>query len=86
MTVTLSTRGQLVIPAEIRKQMHLKPGIKVKCVPTTTGILLVPIPKDPFLAARGSLKGMLSSADIIQARREERRREHARDRRLGYSR
>ncbi len=78
MTVTLSARGQLVIPAEIRKNRHLKPGMKVKLVDTGTAIILVPIPKNPFAAARGSLKGLLSSQDVLDARREERRREHAR--------
>ncbi len=76
MTVTLSSKGQLVIPAAIRKRRHLKPGTKVKFVDTGTAILLVPIPKDPFTAARGSLKGILSSSDVIAARREARRREH----------
>ena len=78
MTVTLSARGQLVIPSEIRKNRHLKPGMKIKLVDTGTAILLVPIPKDPFAASRGRLKGLLSCKDVIEARREERRREHGR--------
>ena len=78
MTATLSARGQLVIPAPIRKRRHLKPGTKVKFVDTGTAILLVPIPKDPFASARGSLKGVLSSSQVMTARREERRRDHAR--------
>lgn len=78
MTVTLSARGQLVIPAPIRKRRKLKAGIKVECVDTGTAIVLVPLPKDPFAASRGSLKGVLSSADVIAARREERKREHGR--------
>jgi AbrB family looped-hinge helix DNA binding protein len=78
MTATLSARGQLVIPAPIRKHRHLKPGAKIKFVDTGSAILLIPIPKDPFRAAYGSLKGIVSSEDVIAARREERRREHAR--------
>lgn len=81
MTVTLSSRGQLVIPAPIRKRRHLKAGTKVECVDTGTAILLVPLPKDPFAAARGSLKGVLSSADVITARREERARAQIRSQR-----
>ncbi len=76
MTSTLSARGQLVIPAPIRKRRHLKPGVKLEFVDTGTAILLVPLPKDPFAASRGSLKGILSSAEVIAARRQERRREH----------
>lgn len=78
MTATLSARGQLVIPALIRKRRHLKPGTQVKFVDTGTAILLVPVPKDPFTEARGSLKGVLSSDQVIAARRKERRREHGR--------
>ncbi len=78
MTVTLSSRGQLVLPALIRKRRHLKPGTKIEFVDTGTAILLVPLPKDPFAASRGSLKGILSSADLIAARRAERQREHGR--------
>ena len=78
MTATLSARGQLVIPAEIRRRRHLKPGTKIEFVDTGTAIVLVPLPKDPFTASRGSLKGLLSYKDVIEARREDRRREHGR--------
>lgn len=78
MTATLSARGQLVIPAVIRKRRHLKPGAKVKFVDTGTALLLIPLPKDPFTAARGRLKGIVGSADVMAMRQQERRREHAR--------
>jgi len=77
MTVTLSTRGQLVIPSEIRRRRRLKAGTQVECVDTGSAIILVPLPKDPFVAAHGSLHGVLSAADVVAARREERRHGHA---------
>lgn len=78
MTVTLSSRGQLVLPASIRKRRHLKAGMKMEFVDTGTAILLVPLPKDPFAASRGSLKGLLSSRDVIEARRADRARDERR--------
>ena len=77
MTATLSSRGQLVIPAPLRKRRHLKPGVKFEFIDTGTVIVLVPLPKDPFAASRGILKGILGSSDVIAARRQERRRAHA---------
>lgn len=77
MTVTLSARGQLVVPAPIRKRWRLKPGARLEFVDTGTAIFLVPLPKDPFTASRGSLKGLLSSYDVIAARRQERRQQWA---------
>ena len=83
MTVTLSSRGQLVIPAAIRKRRHLKPRAKFEVLDTGRGIFLLPLPTgDPFLASRGLLKGKLSTQDLIAMRRKERAREEAKYRRL----
>ena len=83
MTTTLSSRGQLVIPAAIRKRLKLKPKAKFEVLDTGRSILLVPLPHgDTFLASRGMLKGILSTRDLIAMRREERKREEAKYRRL----
>ena len=77
MTVRISAKGQLVIPAAIRKRYHLTTGMKLEIVDTGYSIMLVPIPKgDPFLAARGILKGKFSTEEFLKMRREERRREN----------
>jgi AbrB family looped-hinge helix DNA binding protein len=82
MTVTLSSRGQLVIPAAIRKRHQLKPKARFEVLDTGRSILLVPLPTgDPFLASRGLLKDKLSTRDLLQMRREERRLEAANDQR-----
>lgn len=82
MTVTLSSRGQLVIPAMIRKRHKLKPRARFEVLDAGDSILLVPIPGgDPFLASRGILKGKISAQDLITMRREERKREEANDQR-----
>lgn len=77
MTVTVSAKGQLVIPSVIRKRYHLQPKSKVNIVDTGHSIVIVPLPKgDPFLASRGLLKGRFSTKEFLQMRRAERAREH----------
>ena len=75
MTVTVSVRGQIVIPSEIRKRYHIKPSSRLEFIDTGKEIVVVPIPKDSFAHSRGLLKGV-STRDLIKARRLARRREH----------
>lgn len=76
MVATISSKGQLVIPASIRKRYHLTAKSKVDFLDTGHSIVIVPLPKgDPFLASRGLLKGKLSTAEFLTMRRKERQRE-----------
>ncbi len=54
-TVTISSKYQVVIPREVRKQFNLKPGQKIMFIPYngTLRVVVVPIKK-----ARGMLKGI----------------------------
>lgn len=76
MVTTISSKGQLVIPASIRKRYHLTPKSKVDFLDTGHSIVIVPLPKgDPFLASRGFLKGKFSTKEFLKLRRQERARE-----------
>ena len=76
MTATVSAKGQLVIPAAIRKRYHLTPKSMVDILDTGHSIVITPAPKgDPFLASRGILKGKLSTRDVLRFRRQEKARE-----------
>lgn len=76
MTATISVKGQLVIPAAIRRRYHLGPHAKVDILDTGHAIVILPAPKgDAFLASRGLLKGKLSTKEFLRFRREERARE-----------
>ena len=82
MTVTVSAKGQLVIPADVRKRYHIAPGTQVEVLDTGQQIVLVPVRKasghkDAFLASRGMLKGY-SVKEFLEWRRQERRREDER--------
>ena len=75
--VMVSSKGQLVIPAAVRKRYGIAPGSRVEVLDTGQEIVLVPLPKDIFRASRGLLKGY-STQEFLRWRRQERQREHAR--------
>lgn len=77
MAVTVSSKGQLVIPAAVRKRYHLTPGSRVEILDTGVEIVLVPVQPQAFRRARGMLKGYSTKA-FLQWRKAERLREHVR--------
>jgi AbrB family looped-hinge helix DNA binding protein len=54
--VTISSKYQVVIPREVRKQFNLKPGQKLMFIPYNGTLRVVVMP--PIKKARGMLKGM----------------------------
>ena len=54
--VTISSKYQVVIPREIRKQFNLKPGQKIMFIPYNKIIHVVIVPS--IKQARGMLKGI----------------------------
>ena len=54
--VTISSKYQVVIPLEVRKQFNLKPGQKIMFIPYNGTLRVVIVP--PIKKARGMLKGM----------------------------
>jgi AbrB family looped-hinge helix DNA binding protein len=54
--VTISSKYQVVIPQEVRKQFNLKPGQKLMFIPYNGTLRVVIVP--PVKKARGMLKGM----------------------------
>ncbi len=76
MTVTtVSTKGQIVIPAWIRKSLglRLKSKLLVKLSDDKQRVLVEPLPEDPIESACGFLSGGVS---LTQALLEERREEY----------
>jgi len=77
MTVTVSRKGQLVIPAQVRRRYRLLPGSHVEVLDSGQEIILVPVPKSAFRASRGLLKDY-SVKEFLRWRGHERKQEHAR--------
>ena len=74
-TVKTSSKGQIVIPKEIRDQLGVKPGSLVELKFVNGHIVIRPLPQDPVAALRGSLRGgpSLASKLIKEHQREVRR-------------
>lgn len=67
--VTISSKYQVVIPREIRRQFNLKPGQKILFIPYNGTLRVVIVP--PIKKARGILRGM-NAKDIREEVDEER--------------
>jgi len=75
METTLTKRGQIVLPAEIRKRYKFKEGDKFVWLDDGRTIKLIPIPEDPLKALRGRGKGEGLLAKLLEERRKDRERE-----------
>ena len=72
---TVSTKGQFVIPAEIRAALGIRPGTRIAVLREGNRIILEPVNKEYVRALRGSLAGGPSMTDeLLKDRREEDRR------------
>lgn len=71
-TVTVSKKGWVVIPREIRQRYGIRPGDRVQVVDYAGRIAIIPAMNDPIREARGMLKG---GPSLTEALLEERRRE-----------
>jgi len=67
--VTISSKYQVVIPKEVRKQFNLKPGQKIMFIPYNGTLRVIMIP--PIKKARGILKG-IKTENIREEAAEER--------------
>jgi AbrB family looped-hinge helix DNA binding protein len=65
-------KGQIVIPAELRRQLGIEPGSLLEVRAVGDHLELYPLPRDPISAFRGSLKAGRSLAqELIEDHREE---------------
>ncbi len=72
LSATFTSKGQLVIPAELRRKHGLQAGTKVKFLEDDFGrIVIQPITEEYIDRVRGMLAG---GPDLLATLREERRR------------
>ena len=75
-SVTFTTKGQVVIPARMRRQFEIKEGTQASVIATPEGILLKPITPAYISSLRGKYAGIgPSTADLETSRRADRKRE-----------
>ncbi len=71
-TVTVSKKGWVVIPREIRQRYGIRPGDRVHIIDYGGRIAIVPAAQDPIAAGRGMLKGGPSlTKGLLEERRWE---------------
>ena len=74
--VTTSSRGQIVIPRDVRKQLHIGPGKKVLIRAEGDRAILFPLPDDPVDHFCGIFqKGTSLTKALLAERGKERTRE-----------
>ncbi len=79
MSLTISEKGWVVIPAELRKKYQLGPGSEVVIVDYGGVLAIVPAAREPIKHGRGLLKNIPSLAnDLRKERAKERARQSAR--------
>jgi AbrB family looped-hinge helix DNA binding protein len=72
-TSIVTTKGQLVIPARLRRRFGIKRGTLVAFVEDDGRIIIQPVTREFIRGLRGSLKGEPSALDLLlQERKRER--------------
>ena len=75
-TLTISQKGWVVIPAELRKKYQLTPGTKVQVVDYGGVLSIVRVSDNPIDRGAGMLKGSDSLTEaVVEEHRLERERE-----------
>jgi len=72
-TAKVSTKGQVVIPAELRKRHHLVPGAQVRIFEYGDLVCIAPVVKEPVAAAYGFLAdgGKSLTEELLEERKKD---------------
>jgi AbrB family looped-hinge helix DNA binding protein len=68
-SVTFTTKGQVVIPARLRRQFEIKEGTQATVVATPEGILLKPITRTYIRSLKGKYSGLRIGTKELEAER-----------------
>lgn len=68
--VTLSEKGQLVIPSEIRTKYGLSKGDRFLVRDVDGSIVLEPLPRHPLIELRGAFRSGAGAVDLLLRERE----------------
>jgi len=70
-----SVKGQIVIPAQLRRKYGIKAGTKINVIDTGEAIVLKPVNEESLKRLQGMLKGQ----GVLKSLMEERRRDEVRE-------
>jgi AbrB family looped-hinge helix DNA binding protein len=76
---TITSKGQIVIPAKLRRRYGLKPGTKVYFIERDKEILFQPVTKEYLKSVHGMLTSETSATqELLKERAKDKEREEAR--------
>ncbi len=77
----ITVKGQIVIPAELRRKYGITPNTRIAILDNGNEIILRPITKEYLKKLQGSLKGSNALDVLLDERRKDKEREDAKFRR-----
>ena len=72
-TSVVTTKGQLVIPARLRRRFGIKKGTTISFLEEGERIIVQPVTRQFIRRLRGSLKGERSALDLLLKERKQER-------------
>ncbi len=72
----MTQKGQIVIPASIRKKYNIKPGTLVNVIEQEGKIILEPVTKDYIKKLRGIAAGSGALEELKEQRDKDRKKEN----------
>ena len=83
-TAYVTTKGQLVVPARLRRRYGIKPGTKICFIERDSEILFKPVTREYIRSVCGMLKSETSATEeLLKERAKDREREEAKLEKLG---
>ena len=83
-TAYVTSKGQLVVPAKLRRRFGIKPGTKVYFIERGNEILFQPVTKDYIRSVCGMLKSETSvTQELLKERARDKEREEAKLEKFG---
>jgi AbrB family looped-hinge helix DNA binding protein len=70
-----SVKGQIVIPAELRRKYGIKAGTRITVIDTGEAIVLKPVNEESLKRLQGTLKGKGVLKSLLEERRKDAERE-----------
>ncbi|MGD0263890.1 MAG: AbrB/MazE/SpoVT family DNA-binding domain-containing protein [Candidatus Methylomirabilota bacterium] len=78
-TAYVTSKGQLVVPARLRRKYGIKPGTKVCFIERDSEILFQPVTREYIRSVCGMLKGGTSATEeLLRERAKDKEREEVR--------